>query len=61
MINNEHESVQRQRGGPREGSGRPRTDRKIAVSFRISQEAADKLATVANKSEFLDELIKRSL
>ena len=51
----------KRRGGPREGSGRPRTDRKIAVSFRISQEAADKLATIKNKSEFLDELIKRSI
>lgn len=49
------------RGGRREGSGRPETDRKIAISVRISREAAEKLATVANKSEFLDDLIKRSI
>lgn len=61
MIKNEQERVQRQRGGRREGSGRPETDRKIAISVRISREAADKLATVDNKSEFLDELIKRSI
>jgi hypothetical protein len=61
MINNEQERVQRQRGGPREGSGRPATDRKVSLSVRISREAADKLATVKNKSEFIDTLIKRSL
>lgn len=52
---------EKKRGGRREGSGRPETDRKVALSVRISQEAADKLATVANKSEFIDELIKLSI
>lgn len=47
-------------GGSR-GGGRPVTDRNVAVTIRISQEAADKLKTVKNKSEFIDNLIKQSL
>ena len=47
-------------GGFREGGGRPETDRKIAVTFRISQEASDKLKMVKNKSELIDRLIKES-
>ena len=45
-------------GGPRPNSGRPSTDRKVALSVRISQEAADILQTVTNKSEYIDQLIK---
>lgn len=50
-----------QRGGYRPGSGRPETDRKFAVTVRISQEAAEKLNTIKNKSEFIDKLIKETL
>lgn len=49
------------RGGRRPGSGRPANDRNVPVMVRISQEAADKLATVSNKSEFIDTLIKKTL
>lgn len=48
-------------GGYRPNSGRPATDRKVMLSVRISQEAADKIATVKNKAEFIDNLIKKSL
>lgn len=51
----------KQHGGYRPGSGRPETDRKVSVSVRISQEAADKLANVSNKSECIDSLIKKCL
>lgn len=52
---------QKNHGGKRTGAGRPANDRNIMVSVRISQEAADKLATVRNKSEFIDTLIKKTL
>ena len=45
------------RGGWR-GGGRPMTALKVPLMVRISQEAADKLAEVKNKSEYSDELIK---
>jgi len=45
------------RGGYR-GGVRPTTDRKIPLMVRISQEAADKIATVKNKSEYVDGLIR---
>ena len=37
------------------------TDRNVAVTIRISQEAADKLKTVKNKSEFIDRIIKENV
>ena len=46
-------------GGSR-GGGRPVTDRNVAVTIRISQEAADILREQRNKSEFIDTLIKES-
>ena len=46
-------------GGSR-GGGRPVTDRNVAVTIRISQEAADILKEQRNKSEFIDTLIKKS-
>lgn len=46
-------------GGSR-GGGRPVTDRNVAVTIRISQEAADILSQQKNKSEFIDKLIKES-
>ena len=48
-------------GGYRPGSGRPEGDRKIAISVRISPEAAGKLDKVSNKSETIDRLIKDNL
>ena len=46
-------------GGSR-GGGRPVTDRNVAVTIRISQEASDILKEQRNKSEFIDTLIKES-
>lgn len=51
----------KQRGGARPGSGRPATDRKYPLMVRISQEAADKLESISNKSEFIDQLIREHL
>lgn len=48
-------------GGFRENSGKPRGDRDYSLSVRISKEAKDKIARVHNKSEFIDELIKKNL
>ncbi len=49
------------RGGARQGSGRPSTDRTIMLSVRISQKAYEKISTVKKKSECIDELIKQHL
>jgi len=62
MKYNKQELVERAkeasgRGGWR-GGGRPVTAYKVPLMVRISQEAADKLAGVKNKSEYIDELIK---
>ena len=46
-------------GGYRPNSGRPANDRKIPVSVRISPEANEFLSKQPNKSEYIDELIKR--
>ena len=40
--------------------GRPVTAYKVPLMVRISQEAADKIADVSNKSEYIDELIKKA-
>lgn len=40
-------------------TGRPATGRAHALTVRISQEAADILSSVANKSAFIDQLIKQ--
>lgn len=48
-------------GGFRENSGKPRGDRDYSLSVRISKESKDKIARVHNKSEFIDELIKKNL
>lgn len=51
---------EKRRGGARPNAGRPETDRKIAVTIRISQEAFGKLNLLTNnKSQFIDNLIKR--
>jgi uncharacterized protein (DUF4415 family) len=47
------------RGGVRPNSGRPETDRKCAVTIRISQESLDKFNRLTkNKSEYIDQLIR---
>lgn len=50
----------KQWGGYREGGGRPSTDRNIAISVRISQEANELLKQQKNKSEYIDRLIKEA-
>ena len=47
------------RGGDR-GGRRPETDRHVAVTVRISQEAKAKLDLQKNKSEYVDRLIKQA-
>ena len=51
----------KQHGGRRSGAGRPAGERNLMLSVRISQEAFDKIAGVSNKSEFIDNLIKKEL
>lgn len=48
-------------GGRRPGAGRPAGERNLMLSVRISQEAYDKISGVSNKSEFIDNLIKKEL
>ena len=57
----EQQNQQKGKRGGWRGGVRPATDRKCLVSVRVSQEAYDKLATVHNKSEFIDKLIKENL
>ena len=52
---------EKKRGGRREGAGRKANDRSIPVLVRITIEASDKLNTVGNKSEFIDNLIKQAI
>lgn len=47
-------------GGRRPGAGRPVNNRNILIAVRISQDAADILNTQKNKSEYIDELIKKN-
>lgn len=54
------ERERRNWGGARPGVGRPPTNRKVSVNFRISQEAADLLNKQKNKSEYIDNLIKKA-
>ena len=51
----------KQHGGRRSGAGRPANDRSIMVGVRITKEAADILNAKPNKSEFIDNLIKKSV
>lgn len=46
------------RGGRREGSGRPAGERSKVVCIRLSPAAVEILNTQTNKSEFVDNLIK---
>ena len=40
--------------------GRPVTPYKVNLMVRISQEAADKIAAIDNKSAWIDDLIKKA-
>jgi hypothetical protein len=40
--------------------GRPVTAYKVPLMVRISQEAADKIAAIDNKSAWIDDLIKKA-
>ena len=51
----------KKRGGARPNSGRPRNDRNYTLNVKISKEANDRLLSVGNKSEFIDNLIKQTL
>ena len=53
------EEKKSKRGGARPGCGRKATPYKIPLNVRISQEAADMIADIPAKSEYIDELIKR--
>ena len=44
------------RGG-NHGGGRPRGERTVPLSIRITPEASSKLQAVKNKSEYIDKLI----
>lgn len=55
------EEKKKQHGGRRSGAGRPAGERNLMLSVRISQEAFDKISGVSNKSEFIDNLIKKEL
>ena len=46
-------------GGAREGSGRPAGVRTVQLCVRISREAADKLDSIKNKSQYINDLILR--
>lgn len=46
------------RGGARPNSGRPKNDRKVMLSVRISPQAMEHLnALTNNKAEYIDRLI----
>lgn len=49
-----------QHGGARQGAGRKSGERKYTLYVRISKEANDIISRVANKSEFIDNLLKQS-
>lgn len=56
LTNTEQKST---RGGYRPGAGRHTTDRSVPLSVRISQEAAEMISQVRNKSQYIDQLIKK--
>lgn len=53
----ERELKKSNRGGRREGSGRPSTNRHKAVTIRLSIEAWQKLQRFKNKSRYIENLI----
>lgn len=46
-------------GGARPGSGRPPSGRDHRLTVYISGESSEKVSTVGNKSEYIDNLIKK--
>lgn len=46
-------------GGAREGAGRPAGVMTVQLCVCISREAANKLATMKNKSKYINDLILR--
>ena len=48
------------RGGFRPNAGRPETGRTIKISITISPEAAAKISKIKNKSEYIDNLIRKA-
>lgn len=52
-------SEQSRRGGARLGAGRPKGDRNVILNVRISEHADYIVGKADNKSELIDELIKR--
>lgn len=56
LKSNEMEKINR--GGHRDGSGRPSTDRHCQLSVRISEESMRLIAGCSNKSLLIDTLIK---
>lgn len=49
-----------ERRGGNHGGGRPKGNRTVQISLRISPEAAEILAMQKNKAEFIDNLIIQS-
>lgn len=49
------------RGGARPNSGRPATGRTFTLSVKISKESAELIAPIANKSEFIDSIIIKTI
>lgn len=47
------------RGGRREGAGRPKSDRKI-VAFRADVDVLRKLEEVKNKTEYINKCIRNA-
>ena len=56
----QNEQKKSKRGGARPGSGRKVTPYKIPLNVRITQEAADMIADIPAKSEYIDGLIKKA-
>ena len=48
------------KAGSKFASGRPATGRTVAISVRISKQAAEILSSKKNKSEYIDELIRHN-
>ena len=49
------------RGGARPGGGRPKDpNAKVPVAYRLTQDVAEYLQTIENRSVFVDELVRKS-
>ena len=49
-----------EKGGFRPNAGRPETGRTVKISITISPEAAAKISKIKNKSEYIDNLIRKA-